>query len=179
MKNNTSLFLSFPFSLSLSLFLFLSLFISLFSGLSLGKLAVDVLKKGGVRNLFKGFVPELIRECPGNMAYFGTYGIFRETYNRFRPGHGEIEAIVFSGGMAGVAYWGTTFPVDLVKSRMQADNLNNPRFNGFIHCVKVTYQELGFRGFYRGLMPCLVRAFPVNAASFMAFEYGKQWLETL
>ena len=140
---------------------------------------MEVIKKGGVRNLFKGFTPELIRECPGNMAYFGTYGVFRQLYGTIRPNHGETESIVFSGGMAGVAYWGTTFPVDLVKSRMQADSLENPRFRGFLHCVQLTYQEVGWRGFYRGLFPCLVRAFPVNAASFMAFEHGKQWLETL
>lgn len=138
-----------------------------------------MIKSGGVRSLFRGFVPEMIRECPGNMAYFGTYGFFRGMYDKIRPVHTPTEAIIFAGGMAGVAYWGLTFPVDLVKSRMQADSIQKPRYSGFVNCVKVTYHDVGLRGFYRGIVPCLVRAFPVNAASFMAFEYGKEWLETL
>ena len=34
------------------------------------------------------------------------------------------------------------------------------------------------RGFFRGIGPCLLRAFPANAAAFGAFETAKTVLET-
>jgi len=34
--------------------------------------------------------------------------------------------------MAGIFCWTTSLPFDVIKSKMQADNLSNPRFSGFI-----------------------------------------------
>lgn len=37
-------------------------------------------------------------------------------------------------------------------------------------CFRQIYQTEGLAGFTRGLSPCLLRAFPANAACFLAFE---------
>jgi hypothetical protein len=39
-----------------------------------------------------------------------------------------------SGGLAGVATWGLLYPVDLVKTKIQADSLENPEFKNSIDC---------------------------------------------
>jgi len=40
----------------------------------------------------------------------------------------------------------------------------------FTSVVRSTYARDGFRGFFRGLGPTFLRAFPVNASAFFVFE---------
>ena len=40
----------------------------------------------------------------------------------------------------------------------------------FISIVYTIYAQDGFRGFFRGLGPTFLRAFPVNASAFFVFE---------
>lgn len=40
----------------------------------------------------------------------------------------------------------------------------------FLATAKGIYSTDGVRGFYRGLGPCLLRAFPVNACAFFVYE---------
>lgn len=40
----------------------------------------------------------------------------------------------------------------------------------FLHIVRHIYTRDGTPGFFRGLGPCLLRAFPVNACAFFVYE---------
>jgi solute carrier family 25 carnitine/acylcarnitine transporter 20/29 len=40
----------------------------------------------------------------------------------------------------------------------------------FASVARSSYAEDGFRGFFRGLGPTFLRAFPVNASAFFVFE---------
>ena len=46
-------------------------------------------------------------------------------------------------------------PVDVVKTKMQSEHAH--KFNGFIHCAKEIYRHDGFKGYYHGVGPRLVR----------------------
>jgi solute carrier family 25 carnitine/acylcarnitine transporter 20/29 len=41
-----------------------------------------------------------------------------------------------AGVMAGFGLWGSMFPIDTIKSKIQADSLSKPQFNGTIDCLK-------------------------------------------
>lgn len=45
--------------------------------------------------------------------------------------------------------------------------LGRPSFVSVVHGI---YTQSGFRGFFRGLGPTFLRAFPVNASAFFVFE---------
>lgn len=45
-----------------------------------------------------------------------------------------------------------------------------------VACLRQTVATEGTRGLFRGLTPCLVRAFPANASCFLAYEYCKDLL---
>lgn len=77
--------------------------------------------------------------------------------------------ILFAGGLAGTFSWLTTFPIDTVKSRLQADVTN--RYNGVWDCIVKSYREEGMRFFSRGLGSTLIRAFPMNAACFLVVSW--------
>lgn len=75
--------------------------------------------------------------------------------------------------MAGVGFWVFIYPVDVIKSKMQVGKA------GGIELAKEIWAQEGFKGYYRGLAPCLLRAFPAAAATFFVFEYSKNFLEKL
>ncbi|SAM09458.1 hypothetical protein [Absidia glauca] len=52
------------------------------------------------------------------------------------------------------------------------------RYKNTLDCFKQCYQEEGWRVFTRGLSPTIVRAFPSNAATFMAYTWAMNALTT-
>jgi len=72
--------------------------------------------------------------------------------------------MMMAGGMAGVASWILTFPIDVVKTRIQSDVSGS--YKGVVDCIKKTWVNEGSRAFSRGLVSSVIRAFPTNAATF-------------
>jgi len=82
-----------------------------------------------------------------------------------------LSAAVVSGALAGVCYWLSCYPMDVIKNRIQAaPDTIPPRYAGIAGAARDIYAEAGWRGFFRGFSPCILRAFPANAACFLAFE---------
>ena len=67
----------------------------------------------------------------------------------------------------GVLSWIVVIYLDVVKSRTQADDPINPKYNGTIDTFKKCYQEGGIKIFGRGLIVMSLRAFPLNGATFL------------
>lgn len=100
-------------------------------------------------NPFTGFLPCLMREIPAFGIYFSSYNYFLQN---------DIP-IVLAGGMSGLIGWGVTYPLDVIKTRIQS---------GYSKDIKDAY-KVG--NLYRGYTICLLRAFPVNAVGFLSYEY--------
>ncbi len=64
--------------------------------------------------------------------------------------------------------WVVSYPVDVVKSRIQVDGMFGERkYSSAWDCVVKSYKEPeGFRIFFKGLNSTLIRGFAVNAATF-------------
>ena len=74
---------------------------------------------------------------------------------------------LFAGGLAGVVTWIITYPIDIIKSQLQADGAEGKRnYKGIIDCGRQIYNSEGILGFKKGLGVTLLRAFPVNAVTF-------------
>lgn len=63
--------------------------------------------------------------------------------------------------------------MDLVKTLIQTDSETNPKYRGFFDCVRQVVRAEGVRGLYKGIGPCLARAFPANAVTLLAYEWTK------
>ena len=71
------------------------------------------------------------------------------------------------GGIAGEALWLSSYPFDVVKSKMQSDGFGpNRRYQSMRDCFAKTWQVEGARGFWKGIGPTLLRAMPVSAGTF-------------
>jgi len=136
----------------------------------------------GVRGIFQGYGPTLARNVPANIAYFAFYEWMKKSLSRNSP-DGTIApmSILAAGGIAGAFYWISCFPIDVIKSRMQVDasDPTKRQYHNMVHCAKLLYAQHGFRAFYWGFAPCLMRAFPANGACFFMYELTKKFLSSI
>ena len=71
-----------------------------------------------------------------------------------------------AGGIGGIATWVVSYPMDVIKSRIQTDS----SYRGIWHCAATSYKAEGMSVFFKGLETTIVRAFPVNAIIFITYE---------
>lgn len=88
----------------------------------------------------------------------------------------RIPVILLAGGVAGTVSWVSIIPWDVIKSRLQADSHQHPKYKSAWHCAILSYQTEGWRVFFRGIGVMAVRAFPVNSAVFLVYEYSLEFL---
>lgn len=79
-------------------------------------------------------------------------------------------AILMAGGVAGVVTWCFATPMDVVKSRLQMSGAGGREYSGILHCMRLSIREEGVRVFFKGLLLNSMRAFPVNAVTFLSYE---------
>lgn len=79
--------------------------------------------------------------------------------------------IAMYGGLAGEALWASSYPFDVVKSKMQSDGFGEgQKYKSMRDCFGQTYRAEGLRGFWKGIGPTLLRAMPVSAGTFATVE---------
>lgn len=79
-------------------------------------------------------------------------------------------SIMTAGGLAGVLSWALATPMDVVKARLQMSDAGGRTYNGILDCMRTSVKEEGVRVFFKGLTLNSVRAFPVNAVTFLSYE---------
>lgn len=133
--------------------------------------------EGGVSGLFKGMVPTLAREVPGNALVFGVYEAVKQFFaggpDTSELGRGPL---IVAGGLAGASFWLAFYPIDVVKSVIQVDNYRNPKFSGSIDAFKKILASEGIKGLYKGFGPAIARSVPANAACFLVYEVTRSSL---
>ncbi|KAM0914774.1 hypothetical protein ACQ4PT_011289 [Festuca glaucescens] len=133
--------------------------------------ARHVMKDAGLKGLFKGLVPTMGREIPGNAIMFGVYEAVKQ-YMAGGPDTSNLGqgSLILAGGLAGGALWLTVYPTDVVKSVIQVDDYKKPRYSGSIDALKKIVAAEGVKGLYKGFGPAMARSVPANAATFVAYE---------
>ncbi|CAL0331576.1 unnamed protein product [Lupinus luteus] len=137
--------------------------------------AKQVLKsEGGIKGLFKGLVPTMAREIPGNAAMFGVY----EALKQYLAGGSDTSglgrgSLIVAGGLAGASFWVMVYPTDVVKSVIQVDDYKSPKFSGSIDAFRKIRSSEGFKGLYKGFAPAMARSIPANSACFLAYEMAR------
>ena len=82
----------------------------------------------------------------------------------------------WAGGLSAQVFWLTSYPSDVVKQRIMTDALGGAlndgkrRFPRWKDAATEIWRRDGPRGFWRGFVPCFLRAFPANAVALVAFE---------
>lgn len=182
--------------------------------LSSWAIARQVLRVEGVRGLYCGGVVTALRDSVGYGFYFWSYELGTRLVENLDgqadpdapAGQGggvpnprllgrEAAKVLLCGGIAGVITWASIFPLDVIKTRVQAQILHRrtsgagnerssllegeaqrrphePKKRLGAWCIaQETYREGGVQSFLRGLTVCSIRAFVVNAVQWAIYEW--------
>jgi hypothetical protein len=122
---------------------------------------IYVQKKGGHGrtlnlnpNIYKlltmGLKETVIREVPFNIIYFPLYHLFKQN------------DIPLAGGFAGTLSWILIYPLDVIKTLKQIPDKNIS--------VSFLWKHYGIKGFYNGIFPTILRAFPTHLVTLQVYE---------
>jgi len=140
----------------------------------------NILKTFGIRGLYQGLGATLFRNIPANAAYFGVYEICRRKFSGDTSNANlSTLATLCAGGLGGVAYWSFSYPMDVNKSKIQTEpsEIEKRKYKNTLDCMQQMWKnEGGMKAFWRGFTPCIIRAFPANAACFFAYEFSRKLL---
>jgi solute carrier family 25 carnitine/acylcarnitine transporter 20/29 len=102
--------------------------------------------------------------------WWGTYDLFTRQLQQ-RTNLSTPAVNFWAGGLSAQIFWITSYPSDVIKQRIMTDPLGpDRRFPRWRDAARTVYQETGWRGYWRGFVPCFLRAFPANAMALVAFE---------
>ncbi|XP_076971857.1 solute carrier family 25 member 45 isoform X3 [Tamandua tetradactyla] len=130
----------------------------------------SICREEGPRGLFRGAWALVLRDTPTLGVYFLTYEWLCRQYTS--DGQTPSSAtILVAGGFAGITSWVSATPLDVIKSRLQMDGLKERAYQGVLDCMASSVRREGPGVFFRGLTINSARAFPVNAVTFLGYEY--------
>lgn len=131
--------------------------------------AVSIFKTEGIAGLYRGSTALVLRDVPTVGLYFLTY----EVLCKWMTSDGKIPdswTMLFAGGCAGTVGWAAANPMDVIKSRLQMDGMQGAQYRGILDCISKGIKQEGFRVLCKGLTINSLRAFPVNAVTFLSYE---------
>lgn len=146
----------------------------------------DIRRDEGFRGYFRGIGAGL-----GSIVPY--MGIFFAAYETLRLPLSGIWVLPFGSGdaaagvLASVFAKTSTFPLDLVRKRIQVQgptreryiNKNIPEYSGTLRTMRTILAAEGVRGLYRGLTVSLIKAAPASAVTMWTYERALKFYMTL
>ncbi|KAK3092543.1 hypothetical protein FSP39_004188 [Pinctada imbricata] len=128
-------------------------------------------RQEGMKGLWKGCVPNMIRNAIVNVGEVVAYDIIKTLIIRHDIMSDSVPCHVVSGAGAGFCATVVASPVDVVKTRY----MNSPlgEYRGVIHCAYSVWKEGKLKAFYKGFVPSFMRLGSWNIVMFMCYEQLK------
>jgi hypothetical protein len=139
--------------------------------------ALTVFRTLGVKDgLYRGWAPTAMCRMM-NWSYFGGYAVASSLLSPEGSGSPSLVTSVMAGSAAGICYWCTMYPMAVIKNRIQAaPDCTPPRYSGIRDAAQCIMREHGWKGFFAGFLPTMLRAMPANAACFTAYDTAMRLL---
>ncbi|KAJ7545466.1 hypothetical protein O6H91_09G121300 [Diphasiastrum complanatum] len=141
---------------------------------------VTISRDEGFRGLYKGMGTTLLGVGPNIAINFCAYETLKSIWVSKRPDYSNIAASLFCGSLAGICSSTATFPLDLVRRRMQLEGAaGRARVykTGLVGTVSHIIQTEGWFGLYRGILPEYFKVMPSVGIVFMTYEFMKRLLQ--
>ncbi|KAL7925449.1 mitochondrial carrier domain-containing protein [Trichoderma austrokoningii] len=139
----------------------------------------------GVRGLYRGLGVSMIGVSHGAVQ-FAVYEPAKRFYFARRrekgidSGRMTTEATLVISSASKLIAGAVTYPYQVLRSRLQVYEADDKFGKGFRGVVRMTWRQEGIRGFYRGLIPGVVRVMPSTWVTFLVYEnvrfYLPRWL---
>lgn len=129
----------------------------------------NIYKTQGLYGFFKGTNMTLLRQCSNSIGFFSTYNSLKQLLD---PNNHNSDSNVIKFGLnlaTSLVIVAFNQPIDLIKSRFQADIYNGQKYKNSLDCAfKVYVQEGGIAKLYTGALPRLVKV-SISGSIMMVF----------
>jgi len=125
----------------------------------------NIIKTQGLKGMYRGFAPTVIKDTLFGASFQGHYYTIRDTVGADRG----IKTFL-SGAIAHCTTWFVFIPIDNIKTIVQKPSATNTKLT-IEDAVYFTYQNHGFKGFWRGVVPACIRTVPVSGVAMIGYEF--------
>ncbi|KAL1519529.1 hypothetical protein AB1Y20_023044 [Prymnesium parvum] len=146
---------------------------------------VDLIRRLGVNNLWRGLPVHFALETVGSGVYLTTYAAAKRAVTRSQLSgteHVEFPALkILCGAVSGIMGWVSIYPLDVLRTRiMSGMTTDPPRGTSLVLAAfQECYKEGGLQAFLRGLGPTLLRAAPVAGVVLPVYDGMLTWLKSI
>ncbi|MED6173070.1 anaphase-promoting complex subunit 2, variant 2 [Stylosanthes scabra] len=142
---------------------------------SLGTLSRDIWVQEGPRAFYRGLVPSLLGIIPYAGIDLAAYETLKDMSKKYILHEGEPGPLVQlgCGTISGALGASCVYPLQVIRTRMQAQN----SYSGMGDVFRKTLKHEGFRGFYKGIFPNLLKVVPSASITYMVYESMKKGLD--
>ncbi|KAE8661956.1 Mitochondrial substrate carrier family protein isoform 2 [Hibiscus syriacus] len=146
----------------------------------LAKLTKDIWVQEGPRAFYKGLVPSLLGIIPYAGIDLTVYESLKDISRSYILQDSEPGPIVQlgCGTISGALGATCVYPLQVIRTRMQAQRATaDAAYNGMSDVFWKTLRNEGYRGFYKGLFPNLLKVVPAASITYLVYEAMKKSLE--
>ncbi|KAF2321375.1 hypothetical protein GH714_040468 [Hevea brasiliensis] len=146
----------------------------------LGALTKNIWVQEGPRAFYKGLVPSLLGMIPYAGIDLAAYETLKDMSKTYILHDSEPGPLVQLGcGTVSAAFGAScVYPLQVIRTRMQAQRSNSAAaYKGMSDVFWRTLQNEGYRGFYKGLFPNLLKVVPSASITYLVYEAMKKSLD--
>lgn len=129
-----------------------------------------IYRQEGVAGLYRGYVPGLLGTSHGALQFM-AYEELKRDYAKYKNMAPEQKLnpleYVTMAALSKVFAVVTTYPYQVVRARLQ-DQHNT--YTGVVDVVRRTWRNEGTLGFYKGMVPNVIRVTPACCITFVVYE---------
>ncbi|GAA5892030.1 hypothetical protein JCM6882_005668 [Rhodosporidiobolus microsporus] len=142
---------------------------------------VKMWQEEGFKGYMKGNGINVLRIAPYSAVQFSTYELCKNAF-KSRDGSIDTPRRLIAGSLAGIASVVSTYPLDLVRSRLSVESASlgmkegrrDGKSTGIVRMtLRVMREEGGVKALYRGLVPTSAGVAPYVAFNFASYELLK------
>ncbi|XP_051115694.1 calcium-dependent mitochondrial ATP-magnesium/phosphate carrier protein 3-like isoform X2 [Andrographis paniculata] len=149
---------------------------------NLGKLSKDIWVHEGPRAFYRGLIPSLLGIIPYAGIDLAVYETLKDMSRKYiLPDNDEPGPLVqlSCGTISGALGATCVYPLQVVRTRMQAQYSkasSGAAYSNMSDVFQKTYRREGCRGFYKGLLPNLLKVVPAASITYLVYETMKKSL---
>ncbi|KAK7287588.1 hypothetical protein RIF29_00869 [Crotalaria pallida] len=141
-----------------------------------------ICREEGFFGLYKGLGATLLGVGPSIAISFSVYEVLCSFWRSRRPNDSTVMVSLACGSLSGIVSSTATFPLDLVRRRMQLEGVGGRArvYNaGLFRTFGCIVQNEGLQGLYRGILPEYYKVVPSVGIVFMTYETLKMLLSNI
>eukprot|EP00347_Sterkiella_histriomuscorum_P019318 403342110 len=136
-----------------------------------------IYRADGILGLYKGWFATMVGITPYIAFKMCSFDMLK---SHFLPtkNHPNFDMMnLCLGATAGTIAVTLTYPTDLLRRQLQLSGMEgHEKYDGVVDCVKKIVSKEGYKGMFKGLIPCYLKVIPATAILFMTNERLKKWL---